>query len=502
MAVGIRPLALFVIAALGIVGPSPQSGFAQTIDCTTLPPPDPGKKFLQNFLNGCYAFPLHAAKGSGNSMTDLDQTYAGFFYRVDPRYELILLGEFPRARYLSIKVDDGHYSTQEWLYDAQIEPLASQFVNPFTPGVMFKEDQLYAVSISFGGTQPLPEAVSPGCDLGPVNFHQNVLDATKRHEGISWNGKPDAPPWFPPHDDTGPNRGGLLTVRQYMNEADGGNLRFAIPVLIARDLTTGCAVPVAQILATESSPPDTGLITGTESVAANWMDLQQTLVHQHYRTLQRPACYAYTPSMALWFKPEAYLELPNPDAGYVLARVPPGYVNWLVENREFMRIRFRLPTMPSIPCDSCSTTGDEELRYFSLSFIDNGKKTIASLGEFELARDPAGYVTVIVGFGSAPPAHVTAENYYAYLDLSAVENYQHLTTLAVRMILANPNFQCSANAVSTFTSEDNSLGGVMGEYAPVADVVRGSSLPTVAEPLQHPNSCGQTPPEPPAACPF
>ncbi len=500
MSIRARVFLVSVIVATGALGPSPRPSTAQTVGCTALPAPDPKKSFFENFLNNCYAIPLHGSKGKGNGMTDLDQTYAGFFYRVDPRYELILLGEFPRARYLSIKLDDGHFLTQEWFYDAQLRPLAPAHINPFLQGTPFKEDQLYAVTIGFGGAQPDASAVLPGCGLGGLNLHANVLDATKRHEGITWTGKPDTPVWFPPHDDAGPNGGGLLTVRMYMEEQDGGGVRLAVPLVLARDLTTGCAVPASEVLADDLDEQDKGLITGTEEVAANWIDVRQVFAHQYYRSLQRPYCHRLGPAAAHWFKPEDYLELPNPDADYLIGRLSPGHLEWVLAHKGFVRLQFRLPVLPQLPCNGCALNGNEELRYFSLSFFDAGKKTLATLGEFELARDPAGYVTVIVGFGSAPPAHVTAENHYTYLDLSAIDGYQTLSLLGIRTILASPEFHCSPKAVASFSSEDNSVGGFMGEYTPMVDVLPGSSLPSVATPLGHPHSCGQVPPEPAALC--
>jgi hypothetical protein len=103
--------------------------------------------------------------------------------------------------------------------------------------------------------------------------------------------------------------------------------------------------------------------------------------------------------------------------------------------------------MPSIPCSGCVLTGLEDLRYFSLSFIDIDKRTLASLGEFELVRDPGGYVTVIAGFGAAPPSQVTPANYYTYIDLSSISGFARFAMLGVRTIIPSTTFKCSAYAV-------------------------------------------------------
>jgi hypothetical protein len=489
------------IVFLGVAGLQAFICAAQSLDCNNPPAPDPAKTFLQNFLNPCYVIDLHKATPSGNSMTDLDQSYSGFFYHVNPKYELILLGEFPQARYMSITADDSHHTTSATIHDAKIRPLLPTHVNPFTPGVQYKEDQLYAVAVQFGGAQPA--TISPGCGFGGLDFHANVLDASKRHAGISWNGKPGLPAGFPVHNDAGPNTGGLLTVRQYMAAVDQGTLRFAIPKVMARDLSTGCAVPASKIFVSDpaSVTPD-HLLTLNQDVAVSWIAPGQVHAHQYYRSLQKPVCYNVTPGTALWFRPEEYTELPNPDAGYLIGNLTPSHVRWLVDNKAFLRVRFRLPTMPAIPCQGCTLTGSEQARYFSLSFFDNQKRTLASLGEFELVRDPDGYVTLIMGFGAPPPAHVTAANLYTYFDLSAVQGYASVVQMGVRHIIPSPAFQCSPRVVPFFTSEDNSAGGLMGEYVPVVDLMRSDTIPAVATPFTHPNSCGAAPPEAPRTCAF
>ncbi len=444
---------------------------------------------------------LPAALGHGRMLTDPDQWYGGFFYRVNPRYELIVIGEFPRSRTLSLTIDDSHFSNQDWFNDSRLTPLRSGHVNPFLPGVPHREDQLYAVTVSFGGTEPDPSAVKPGCSLSGLDVHANLLDASKRHPGMSWNHDPRVPQDFPPHDDLGPNTGGLLTVRQYMRGDDLGRLRLAWPVVIARDLQTGCAVPALEIMATD---PDNvlpnHLLTRTEAIAESWVDPGQMKAHEVYRDALPPLCYAYTPPV--WMRPHPYIPLPNPDASYMLALLHPDRVAGLVSSGGFMRLRFRVPSLPSIPCDGCVLSGSEELRYLNLSLFDRERNTLASLGDFEIVRDPDGYASVIVGFGAERPASVTPENFYTYVDLSTSEGFQNLALLGLRMLARSDAFSCSPDAVHPLTSEGNSLGGTMGEYAPLIDFVPATALEGPATPAGHPRSCGVVPPEALAVCPF
>jgi hypothetical protein len=109
-------------------------------------------------------------------------------------------------------------------------------------------------------------------------------------------------------------------------------------------------------------------------------------------------------------------------------------------------------------------------------------------------------VTLIVGFGSVPPSYVTAANYYTYLDFSKTPNFQSLKNLGLRTIVSAASFQCSATAVKFKTSEDNSLGGFMGQYAPIVDLVTANNIPPLATPPSTPDSCGLVPPELPAVC--
>ena len=478
------------------------SALAQTPDCTTLPPPDPTKTFLENFLRPCYTIGMRQRQGDGGSSTDLDQSYGGFFFRVNPNYELIVIGEYPKARYLSITLDDSHFTTLNWFRDLNIKPLSPSYTNPFVPGSQYKEDQIYAVTVQFGGTQPAPANISPGCSLGGVNIHANTLDATRRHAGSSWNGVPGLPPGFPPHDDTGPNKGGMLTVRQYMSGPEGGVVRVAAPIAIARDLRTGCAAPFSKVVAQTSVQNADHIVTWNATVAASWIDYPQIQAHKAFRAMKPLQCYSLTSSPVLWFRPDEYLELPNPDVKYVMATIRQQSLDWLFANNGFMRFRFRLPSTPSAPCPGCVFNGLEQLRYFGLSFFNNAQFTLASLGDFEFVKDPNGYVTLIVGVGAQPPAHVNAVNYYTYLDLSKVPGYQNLFRLGLRYLMPSPSFQCSPGAVPINSSEDNSLGGFMGEYAPLVDLLPGSAIPPVATPLQHATSCGVVPPEQPVACAF
>jgi len=496
-----KNIIVLAIAFFALFVSSSAVSYGQT-GCTTLPPIDPTKNFIQNFLNDCYAFSYPTTLSTGPNAGDLTETYAGFFYLVNPNYEVILVGDFPQSKFFNIAVDDSHLFTQQSFYDAQLTPLSSSYVNPFLPGVTYQPNQLYAVAIQFGGTQPAN--IQPGCGYAGLNFYANVVDATKRHPGVSWNGSPIVYPGFPAHDDVGPNIAGMITVRQYLNQtAAGGYSSLTTPVAFVRDLSTGCAVPLSSAAANDpTNVLPSQVISRNNTVATNWITptAEQIWGHKAFRAMKPTYCYTLSAATAQWFRPDIYIPNPNPNANYLLANISPTALSWVIANQGFMRLRFQLPSEAVIPCAGCSLTGNEQLRYYDISFDDNTGTALATIGPPNLVTDPNGYVTLIVGFGSAPPSWVTAANYYTYLDLSQVNGYMNLLNLDLRTVLPSPAFACSASAVNYKTSESNSLGGFMGQYIPVVDVLEGMNIPQVATPAQTPASCGVVPPESPYVC--
>ncbi|PWU06916.1 MAG: hypothetical protein C5B51_11235 [Terriglobia bacterium] len=426
------------------------------------------------------------ASGAGG---DRNAKYDGMFYRIDPRYELIVYGSFPNTRFMSIHVYDDHAAFQERLYDAQIVPLTAAYVNPYAPGVSYKSGQLYAAAVSFGGSQP-PQ-VTPGCQLDGFNVYANTLHAYPRHAGMNWNGDPNIPPDYPVHNDN-PTVYGELEVRRYLDQSGQGYVR---PYILVRDLTTGCAVT-----------PDVAfqsLLTYNAALYyASWLDRKQMNTHYDYEQNYLPwNCYGPDPNSTLtWKRTTEYLSNPSFDTAYSLANVPAGLIQSLIDNKQFLRFRFRLPVMPKIPCNgTCSLSGVEELRYWSLSF-QQGESVVDTISDTQLTRDANGYVTLIVGVGAAKPAQVTTQNGYTWLDLSKSAGLLTIDRIQLRSILASSSFQCSARNVPYRSSEYNSAGGYMGEYGFALDYQTATQIPPVAAPFVQPNSCSYVPVEPPYSC--
>jgi hypothetical protein len=143
------------------------------------------------------------------------------------------------------------------------------------------------------------------------------------------------------------------------------------------------------------------------------------------------------------------------------------------------------------------------MRYVSLSFEHEGGITLASVADTGFARDPNGYVTLIVGTGAPIPSWITQANGYTLLDLSAFTGSQNLTLITLRNVVPASTFNCSGQIVPYNTQVYTPDGGLMGEYLPMVDHPTAASLPQVADPLVRANSCGIFPngrPGNPPAC--
>jgi hypothetical protein len=479
------------------VGMSLWGTAARGMDCTGLPTSFTGNEFpngdfFTNFNNPCYTIRL--GTGNGNiEYGDRNAIYYQMFYKVDPRFQLILVGDFPNTRYFSVSLNDAHSALSQSILDTNIVPLTSQSINPYLPGVTFMDGQKYAVPINFGGT---PGSLETGCMMSAYNVDVNALDATQRHPGMDWNS--DAA-FFQTHatfinhvvdtpQHTNPNTGGVLMMRAYLNDTVASY--DTNPHIIVRDVASGCAYPAAYALAT------LGILAANSETGHAWIDQTQGQGHHTYETSYLPKLCNAPPdplNSLRWSREPDYIPVTNPDAGYVVAPVPAGLPATLAAAGEVMRIRVRIPSTPPTPCtNGCVRTGNEQMRYMSLSFMD-GTSTMASIQDGAFTKDPQGYATLIVGTGANIPAWINAANGYTVLDLTALPNYQLLSLLALRHIIPNTGFECAAKYVPYRTSVDTPAGSLLGDYTPVVDYPLASSLPAQASALVGPSACGLFP---------
>ena len=463
--------------------------------------------FFSNFDNSCYYNDFVTGHGAGNEWGDLDTEYNKIFFRIDPSlppYQLVVVGDFPNARYFSVDLNDNHSAVSGSLVDVQIAPLTSGDVNPYQPGVAFVKGQEYAVPVNLGGTYG---SLEPGCVTTGYNFDVNAMDGTLRHPFMNWN--LDATffhdnPTMPLHDvDTpehsNPNNAGVILIRNYLDLTPSNNN--TEPHLIVRDMASGCAYPASMVASMN-------ILTTVTDTGNSWLDQQQVQEHNVYASWQATQCWGIIPASEMQIiRGDEYIPGPVPEGAYLYAYVPSGLPVTLANNQELLRMRFRVPTTPPTPCtDGCSRSGNEQMRYMSLSFDIPGGSTLASLPDgcpitpiqpcTPLVQDPNGYVTVIAGTGTPQPSWVTPANGYTWIDLttSPYGNYQTMNQIMIRNIIPSANFDCAGELVPYKTGQATSGGkGLLGLYAPVIDYPLASTLPTTASELTGNSSCAEMP---------
>jgi hypothetical protein len=479
---------------------------ALAVDCSGLPTSFTGNEFpsgdfFRNFNNPCYMVPLGVGHGN-TSYGDLNATYFQAYFKVDPRYQLIVLGTFPNARYFTVTLYDAHSAYTQLIGDANIVPLTPRDVNPYAPGAAYVGGQRFAIPVNFGGA---PGAGQTGCMMNGYNVDVNGLDGTRRHAGMDWNsdlGMFQAYPHFVNHIvDTprhgNPNTAGALMIRAYL---DITPLDYTTsPHIIVRDVASGCAYPAAYALNTLQ------IVTSYGTTGQGWLDATQNNAHSLYETTYLPKlCYgspAHSNALS-WLRQPQYVPGASPESAYIVANVPAGLPAALADAGEVMRIRFRLPAFPPTPCtDGCSRSGNEQMRYMSLSFLKPGGATLASLADRYFTQDANGYVTLIVGTGASIPSWIVAANGYTFFDLTAVPNYQQLNLLDLRHIAPAADFNCAGQFVPYRTTAAVPTGSLLGDYMPVVDYPLAATLPPVAAALVGPGGCAVFPPGQPGIVP-
>lgn len=421
------------------------------------------------------------APGTGaTELGDLNATYDQVYYQNVPGYDIVILGYFPNSRFMSATAYDDHLAaTGPTLLDYQILPLTKKMLNPYEPGATYVSGQQYGIAVDLGYGQPVTEAA--GCKTTGLTIDQNILNASQIHSGLTWLGYPGLPEGFPVHE-IGANEAGELEVRRYIDLP-----KTPIETVIVRQLSNGCAISAAQAIALN-------IISTSQPNPSPWLHEDQITAHQEFsEQIQPELCYYPTDplSSASWLRTRDYVPLDNTAAAGIQATVQPTWLQSLLKGQRFIRVQFPMPTVPDTPCTNggCSLTGNENLRYFSLSF-QNGTNTLYSLKDSDFVLDPNRNATLIVGLGGvAPPAQVTAANYYTYLDLTQAKNYNLLETLFVRNMLPNAAFQCSTFNVPYFTTEYNNVGGFMGQYALSVDYPTAAEIPTTPVPPVRADTC-------------
>jgi hypothetical protein len=311
--------------------------------------------FLENFGNTNYEIDLHPYAGYNS---DLNAAYFDLYYSITNAnafansgcpMEIVMVANFPDARYFSLTNNDMHWGVAQHITDADIVPVGGA-PNPYTKGQPFTGSAQYLIPVGLGYIpDPAGSGYNPACGISPET--QNLVDATQRHLSMDWNANitGDAPavahvidtPDHMPHAynygsttvDAGPNTAGNLMLRSYLEPAwacsgSVGNVTCTPPpcaatngdcysgasfasefttiptqYFIVRDANTGCAYKrsyVEQNLLHEVSVPTspsaaTAIVSrGDPSTptTTNWLDLLQISEHGTNAKLTPELCYA------------------------------------------------------------------------------------------------------------------------------------------------------------------------------------------------------------------
>ena len=507
-----------LIACLFFAGMGLPAG-AYAKDCTGLPTSFTGGNefpkgnFFSNFDNNCYLIQFSTGNGGNSEQGDLNSLYNKLFFNITspnipplaiPPYELIILGQFPNSRYFSISLYDDHSAITQNLTDVNLVPLTANDVNPYEPGVAFVSGQRYGVAIHMGGT---PGNVQTGCMMNGYNVESNSMDGTERHPFINWNlDKPFLQQGnYPLHTvDTAahsnPNTAGVIIIRSYLDLTAATSA--TLPHVIVRDVASGCAYPASYINSLAN------VVSASSTTGNTWQNQQQVQEHNVYANWQATECWGTIPySKIQWLRQDEYTAGANPDAGYLFANVPSGLPQTLASSNEVMLIQFQVPTTPPTPCvNGCARSGNEQMRYMSISFQVPGGGTLASIPDScpenpvtpctPMVQNANGYVTLVVSTGTPQPSWVTAANGYTWVDLSKVgnPNYLQMNEIAIRHILPSTWFDCATQMVPFKVGEATTMGyGLMGQYAPLISYPVASQLQTTAPPFpsaHEPSPCG------------
>lgn len=461
--------------------------------------PDPTRNFFQNFLAAAYYMPIYPLDGQQFG-GDLTATYDQAYVPATENVELLLVGEFPRARYFSITLYDDHGAIIATLRDDQLEPLRPGDINPYrpggTPGV---QDMLYAVRVQLGNS--LSTNPVAGCQIdNSLNTTSNVLDGRFRHTaGTRYssyqsgytvsNGTVTVT-----HDDVTANSGVSIVVRRYLEEDDGqtGALNLTTPLIFVRQVSTGCAINLWDAIGKPQPNPSARIAPADWYNFHTTVDKTQVAGHdQRSKDMPVSQPYGFDPNNRLfWYAGPEWILTTNPDTGYLSAGIPaaakPAALN---AAGKVMRMRFRLP---QTPCRerSCALSGSEQMRYWGLSFVV-GERTVAhSISDLDVNPNASGYVDLIITFGTPLPAWVTPANGYSVVSMAP----EDIRLVTLRNLVPGPGFICEVGNVPFKSSEHHSNGGYLGEYAPYVTLPDAATLPQSAVPLIQGGNC--TPPAP------
>lgn len=468
-------------------------------------------EFFQTFIEPEYLLPMVVNSGGENYGGDLLAQYSQLYFRTDSPHELLLLGEFPNARYFSITIYDDHGAIVDTIRDKDIVPLNADAGNPYAiNGPDWNEDQLYAVTIRLGENLATP---TPECSTG-FNEYDNLLDARYRHSYYTLNPPPNERVYSDfhmgfsvehpdvgmiTHDDGEAASGGVILLRIYgpATETNEGAFNLTKPLMWLRQVADGCPQQLAET--GESLPPtcEEGMAPPTDCWYRNTdvMSSSQVYAHRaHEQELEWMSPQGPAVNGVQWYGGSEYMVTSNPHSAYVIASLPVPLMPETLNNEEkVLRIKVRLPQMPAFPCvGTCPFTDEDQVRYWSLTFIGTDLQVLHTFTDRSLVQDENGYATLLLTFGAELDEQIfnAGSGYTVVHMVDDTGAPLPAAQLIIRTVFPGNGFLCSGQEALFHTNENTTAGGYMGEYSPQVDArypVVGipGGLPAIATPLQH-----------------
>lgn len=338
------------------------------------------------------------------------------------RLELVIRGEYPKARYFSITAYDYKWRPIANINDQQIAPALGS-ANPYLPNADWNTSaRSYELKVRFQAQPPAGQA------------EPNTLYVAQGADGL-------------------PTNLVRIAYRLYLpSEGELVGRELYTPEVFFRDIQTGDIAPPPDIF--YSDPRDAGFVLDDEELPPAEDVLPNCRLADEYE------------NALVWRRSfEIPITSENPDTLYIFAPFK------LCARRQLM-LKFRIPQLPHT-FDNEGIRGDEDMRYWSISIggrFSNTKMTLADEGPNHVFVGEDGFVRLLLGYGQAPIL-ATPENGYTYVDLSSLGR-RPLGVFILRQILPSDDFPYSAKSVAPGLPVTDE----MGEHLPVGTYVQGRNL--------------------------
>jgi hypothetical protein len=286
----------------------------------------------------------------------LNANYPQHYYKVNPDLEMTMEGDYPHCRYFSLIAYDYQNQPIATLLDQKIIPDKGSS-NPFLPGANWNAPQRhYTIKVRFEQGNAKQEGF-----YGSQNVRGNIMYLGRMADGS-------------------PNSGGRIAYRRYL-PSKGFNSDCGVPnpKITYRRIDTGEIV----------EPPHIGSITSAVDFSAirHGAKNGDGSMREQLKQWRRDG---ETKTNGLQWKRSAQSSAlgENPETVYIGAPIH-------ADRDTYLSISWKAPITPRT-YDNLGIRGDEQLRYWSLSFAGRNTRTLLSLADNQVVIDRHGNVKVMV----------------------------------------------------------------------------------------------------------